>query len=141
MGKQKIEMIPITTLLSYQQILELSSREMHDFFSQVVTDQKAGIVSLSYKDALYKRLERLIQQNNIITNNIEKEVFKRVINTFGREVTTSKINHSLHLEYNQEKEKVAKEKAERAKKAEAIKKKNTPVKKLDTSVSSEKVKK
>ena len=142
----KIANIPITALLSYQQVIELSSREMNEFFDQVVKDQKAGLVSEFYKSQLFKRLGHNIRNNNRITDDIEKEVFRRAVATFGRDVTTSKINSALHAEYNLEKQKVEKEKADRKAEADKIaNKRKAPVKpplgkikKLDTTVSTEK---
>jgi hypothetical protein len=134
----KIENVPVQALLAYQQIIEVASREMHDFFGKVVKDQKEGLVSTSYKDQLEKKLAVKIQANNVISHNIEKEVFRRVANAFGRGATTSKIQSSLYHDYNLEVESFEKIKKGRKVEADKIQKKHAPVKKLSTSVSSEK---
>lgn len=136
----KINMIPIQALLAYQQIIEVASREMHDFFGKVTKEQKAGKVSVSYKDILEKKLAGKIRANNIIVTDIEKEMYKRIITAFGRGATTSKIMTSLYREYNIEEEKFTKIKEGRKKQTLDVQDSRHIIKKLDTDVSSEKKK-
>lgn len=89
MGKNINEQ-PTNTLIYAQQMIDLSSREMRDFFGQVIEDRKNGLVSQTYHDELEKNLHARVVKNNDITDEIEKELHRRIEKDFPG-VTTSRL--------------------------------------------------
>ncbi len=78
------------TLIYAQQMIDLASREMRDFFGQVDKDFKEKKVSQSYHEKLEKNLYTRVQKNNDVTDEIEKELHKRVERDFPG-ITTSRL--------------------------------------------------
>jgi hypothetical protein len=91
-----------SNLLSIQQILNLASKELHDFYGHVENEAKEGKLSTSYKDELRKQVEAKIVKNNEHMDTIDKEVYRRIERDFPG-ATTSKVMPRLVEKYRQEK--------------------------------------
>jgi hypothetical protein len=98
-----IKSIPLSGLLSSQQIVEFGTKEIYQFFGQIEKDFNEGLVSKSYFEKSKNNIGQRIQDNNEISDAIEKEMFLRIQKAFGQRVTTPKIMHSLVAEYEKEK--------------------------------------
>lgn len=137
-----ITKITTPALLAFQQIIEGSSMQMSDFFSKALKEQEAGTVSQSYIEKLERNLTSKLQANNEIDEAISQELHNRLINCFGRKLTTSKYLNVLIDEFTKEEESHKKLLNSRIKIAEDIgkkqNKKNKPILKMNTKISSEK---
>lgn len=134
-----ITKIATPALLAFQQTIETASMQLSDFFSKAQEEQKKGTVSLSYLTRLEAGLGEKIKANNSINEAIDNELHKRLVNCFGRTVTTTKYTNVLIDEFTKEEENHKKVLENRRVAAEGIAKKHTEkVVKLDTTVSSEK---
>ena len=125
----KIESVPLSGLLSLQQVVEFGSREMAGFFQQLLEDHKEGKIGTFYFKQQEIKLQKKVTDNNEVCDIIEKEIFKRLKSVFGNKATTPKIMTSLVADYEKEIEahsKLAKDKS------------NPEVKTLKMEVSSEK---
>jgi len=98
-----IKSIPLSGLLSSQQIIEFGTQEIYQFFGQVEKDFKEGIVSKSYFEKTRQNIGSRIESNNEVSQAIEKEMFIRIQKAFGQRVTTPKIMKSLVSGYEKEK--------------------------------------
>lgn len=100
MGK-KIKDQPTSVLISAQQIIQMGSEQMHGFFGEVTKAQSEGNVSLSYKNKLEQNLRERINANNVVVDELDKEIFRRIERDFGG--TTPKIMPLLVKQYEEEK--------------------------------------
>lgn len=100
--------LPTSVLLNYQQLIEFGSREMYALFEHVTKQAEAGSVSKDYEKTLEASLRPKIEANNSVVEKIEKEIFSRIRNQFGRDVTLSNVMSKLTAGYEQEVERVKK---------------------------------
>lgn len=139
----KISNMPLELLIAYQKVIEMTSLQMRDFADNVEQDVTNGLVSRSYFDRLLTKLQEKVGFNNEVDEKMQTEVNKRLKNAFGSKISTPKTVLGLFEEYDKEKLSFAKiiekRKEDRAKIESKHSKPDKPVKKLNTSVSSEKV--
>jgi predicted small metal-binding protein len=124
---------PTSYLMHAQQVIGMTSKEMHDFFGHVEEQHKEGNVSTEYYDKLKTNVENRILKNNEIMDQIESEVTERIHRDFPG-ATTSSIMKILVAKYREDNARTMKAK-ELAESIEAPKEKK--VLKLKTSEKSE----
>lgn len=135
----KLNMIPLPLLLSYQQVIEMTSMQLAELLDAAEADVKAGLLDRSGFDLFWKSIKEKVEANNEVDMDITNEINKRIISKFGSSISTPKTVLKVIEDLNSKKEKYAKLKKERENAKENLIKKNSkPVKKLNTKVSKEK---
>ena len=79
--------IPLSGIISMQQLFEFSNRQMHGFMDNVIQQLKEGLIRKSYYDELNENLKNRVIANNDLIAEFDEEVARRLTKTFGFGVT------------------------------------------------------
>ena len=139
----KLENIPISGLMSYQQILEMSTVTLQEAADEVVTAHSNGLIGTAFKEKIVKEVGEKHGHNTDILNSIQKELEKRIRKALGSKITLGSYVPRLGVKFRKEMEEFKLILENRKVQADEVidrhKKKETPVKTLDTSLSKEKI--
>jgi hypothetical protein len=83
----RIDKLPVDTIISYQQILDFTSRQMHGLFNEIHTCFEKGEVSRDFRDKMEKIFFDRISRNNEVSASIDTEVFRRIKRDLGGGLT------------------------------------------------------
>lgn len=111
---KKIKEIPTNILVSYQQIIDFTSKQIYGLFQEIEKALKEKLISKKYRDHMEEVLGFKITKNNEISFNIDQELFKRIKNNF-KGVTTMIDIPRLAESFEQEKIAFKKENGEEKK--------------------------
>jgi hypothetical protein len=136
-----IENISTSSLMAYQQILEMSSVHFKEASDDLIAQHKANAIGITFRDNEINLLEAKYIGNEIIGTNIQKELDRRIFKAFGKQATSGVYVDRLRVRFIKEIEthkNLLKDRTEKG--AEMLKKRKTekPVKKLNLTVSKEK---
>lgn len=103
-GKEKFKDIPLSGLLTMQQVIEFGAAEITDLFFKAMKDYEDKKVGKPYFDQLENELEKLLEKNNIYISEVETEIRRRMKTVFpkitlGMDLKKFKDYHLKELDY------------------------------------------
>lgn len=102
MSKIKSKDIPLSGLLTMQQVAEFGSAQISDLFFKAKDDFEKNQISKSFFDKLEDNLEEKLKKNNDIVDELSVEISRRIRTVFP-EITLE--SHLIPLKISLEKEK------------------------------------
>lgn len=142
----KLENIPISGLLSFQQIIEMSTVTLQEAADEVVTAHHNGLIGTSFKDTVVEEVREKHEYNTDVLNDIQKELEKRIRKMYGSKITLGSYVPRLGIKFRKEMEDFKTLLSKRKEQADGVierhkgkGEKETPILKLDTSLSKEKI--
>jgi len=138
--RTKLVNIPLELLLGYQKVIEMTSMQMAEILDIAEQDVKDGTLDRGYFDDMWRELKEKVEANNEVDLAITNEIDKRILHQFGSSISTPKTISKVIAKLTEAKEKHKLVVAQRKEALEKVKGNHSkPVKKLNTTVSTEKV--
>lgn len=107
MSKERFKEIPLSGLISMQQVIEFGAAEITDLFFKAKKDFEEGKVGRTYFDKLEDKLEILLENNNTDIIEVETEIRRRMKTVFpkitlGADLQKFKDGHLKEIKYYDE---------------------------------------
>lgn len=84
MSRLKTNDIPLSGLLTMQQVIEFGSAEMSDLYFKALDSFEKNLISKSYLENLETDFEKRLEVNNGFVDEISKEITRRMKTVFPK---------------------------------------------------------